>query len=57
MQMLVLGQKEDTKERDYRDMTRDVSPLKKCADAIVIDCTNLGIGEVIEKFMEYIGRR
>lgn len=47
----------DMKERDYRDMTRDVSPLKKCADAIVIDCTNLGIGEVIEKFMEYIGRR
>ncbi|HBB44777.1 MAG TPA: (d)CMP kinase [Clostridiales bacterium] len=47
----------DMKERDHRDMTRDVSPLKKCADAIVIDCTNLGIDEVIEKFMEYIGRR
>lgn len=44
----------DMKERDYRDTTRAVSPLKKCDDSIIIDCTKLNIEQVIEKFLEYI---
>ncbi|MFH1360346.1 MAG: (d)CMP kinase [Candidatus Omnitrophota bacterium] len=42
------------KERDTKDMTRDVGPLKKAEDAIVIDSTHLSIEEVVNKIMQYI---
>ena len=32
-------------ERDYRDMHREISPLKKCDDAILIDTSNKNILE------------
>ena len=40
------------KSRDARDSTREVSPLKKTADMIYINTTNLGIDEVVSKIME-----
>ena len=46
---------DDLKERDFRDKTRNISPLVVCKDAIVIDCTNLSISQVVDKFLEYIG--
>ena len=39
----------DLKERDHRDSTRSNSPLKQADDAILIDTTNMGIDEVIQK--------
>lgn len=45
---------EDMKNRDFNDTNRAISPLKKCKDSIVIDCTNLSIEQVVEKFLEYI---
>lgn len=36
-------------DRDHRDRTRAVAPLKPAADAILIDSSNLTIAEVIEK--------
>ena len=44
----------DMKERDHRDKTREISPLVICKDAIVIDCSNLGIEEVVNEFLKYI---
>ncbi|TDI71321.1 MAG: (d)CMP kinase, partial [Bacteroidetes bacterium] len=37
----------DLLERDKRDKTRDISPLKKAVDAIVIDTTHLSLEEQI----------
>lgn len=35
-------------ERDWRDSHRDIAPLRKVEDAIVIDNTNIGLEETIE---------
>ena len=44
-------------ERDLRDQNRDNSPLKKAADAIVIDTTNLSFEEqVLEIIRHYTAR-
>lgn len=39
-------------ERDKRDKSRSVSPLKPAADAIIIDTTNLPIVDVYERVLE-----
>ena len=39
---------EDIKTRDYNDMTRKISPLKKADDAIEVDSSNMNIDEVVE---------
>ena len=44
----------DMKERDFRDKNREISPLKICDDAIVIDSSNLSVDEVVSKFLEII---
>ncbi len=41
-------------ERDYRDMHRKISPLKKADDAILIDSSNLNKDEVVAKIMKLI---
>lgn len=40
---------EDIKERDYRDMHREISPLTKAGDAVLLDSSDLGIEEVLEE--------
>ncbi len=40
---------EEIEERDRRDRTRSVSPLKPADDAVIIDTSVLGIDEVFEK--------
>ena len=42
----------DIIERDKRDSSRDISPLKKAEDAIAIDSTNLTIEEVVSKIID-----
>jgi cytidylate kinase len=41
-------------ERDRSDEDREVGPLKRASDAIVIDTTNLSIEEVVEKLFECV---
>lgn len=41
----------DIIERDYRDMHRDVSPLIQTDDAILIDSSDMTIGEVVERII------
>ena len=43
--------------RDYQDMTREVSPLKKADDAIELDTSDLTISEVIAKMQEIVTKR
>jgi len=41
-------------ERDHKDLTRSVGPLKKADDAVCINTTHLSIDGVIEEMMKYI---
>ena len=37
--------KKDIEERDYRDMNRDISPLRQAEDAVLVDSSNMNIEE------------
>lgn len=41
----------DIEERDYRDMNREVSPLKQAEDAVLVDSSYMTIEEVVEKIV------
>lgn len=41
----------DIEERDYRDMHREVSPLRQAEDAVLLDTSAMGIGEVVEAIL------
>lgn len=41
--------KADIEERDYRDMHREISPLKQAPDAVLVDTSDMSIEQVIEK--------
>lgn len=41
-------------KRDYEDMHRDIAPLKKADDAVLIDTTNMSIDEVVDKILERV---
>ena len=41
----------DIEERDYRDMHREISPLKQAEDAILVDTSDMTIDEVVEKIL------
>ena len=45
---------EGIKDRDKRDSTREIAPLKKAEDAIYVDSTNLNIEQVVDKIIEII---
>jgi cytidylate kinase len=47
----------EIRERDQRDRTRAVSPLKPAQDAVVIDSTHLTLDQVIEQVEEIIQQR
>jgi CMP/dCMP kinase len=44
-------------ERDRRDTTRSVAPLRPAADAVIIDSTLLGIDQVVEQVLREAGAR
>jgi cytidylate kinase len=50
----------DIRERDARDSAREVAPLRAAADAIVLDTTDMTVGEsvafVLEKYRAAIGK-
>jgi cytidylate kinase len=41
-------------ERDHRDMTREVSPLRQAEDAVLVDTSDMGIDEVAERILEIV---
>ena len=48
---------ENIKDRDKRDSTRKIAPLKKADDAIYVDSTNLNIEQVVEKIIGIINEK
>lgn len=44
--------KSDIQERDHRDMTREIAPLKQAADAYLIDSSDMTIDEVVDAIVE-----
>ena len=46
--------KKAIEERDKSDQSRTVGPLKPAEDAIVVDTTNMGIEQVVEKLAGYV---
>lgn len=44
--------KEEIIERDQKDSAREVSPLRKAADAVVIDTSRLTIGEQVDRIVK-----
>ncbi len=46
--------KKDIEERDYRDMHRDISPLKQADDAVLVDSSDMTIDEVIDTIVGLI---
>ena len=47
----------DISARDERDRNRAVSPLEPAADAVQLDTTDAGIGQVVERVMGLAGER
>ena len=45
--------KKDIEERDYRDMHRDISPLREAEDAIHLDSTGMEIDEEVAYILEF----
>ena len=44
----------DIIERDHRDMTREISPLKQAEDAILVDSSDMTIDEVVDTLMTLV---
>jgi cytidylate kinase len=42
-------------ERDRRDSTRSASPMTVAGDAVVLDTSDLGIDEVVERVLDMVG--
>ena len=49
--------RDELEARDKRDMTRNVAPLMKAGDAVVVDSTGLSIDEVVNRIVEEARRR
>jgi CMP/dCMP kinase len=46
----------DIMERDSRDSSRDLAPLKKTDDACLVDSTGLSIDDVFRKILDIINK-
>lgn len=47
----------DIIERDHRDMTRELNPLKQAADAVLVDSSDMTIDEVVARLEEIIEQK
>ena len=48
---------EDLKERDFKDSTREISPLVMCKDAYLLDTSSTGIDDCINLMIKQIKNR
>lgn len=44
----------DIRDRDYRDMHREISPLKQAEDAVLVDSSDMTIDEVVEAILTLV---
>lgn len=47
----------DIKERDYRDMNREMSPLRQAGDAVLVDSSEMSIDEVVSAIRAIVAER
>lgn len=47
----------EIEERDYRDMNREVSPLKKAEDAVELDTSYMTISEVVDAMQKIVAEK
>lgn len=45
---------QDLLERDYNDSHREIAPLKKADDAVLLDCTDLTLEETTQALLEIV---
>ncbi len=43
---------EEIRDRDQRDMSREIAPLRQAEDAVLVDSSDLSIDEVVERIKE-----
>lgn len=48
--------KREIEERDYQDMHRQISPLKKADDAVIVDTSDLTLDEVVDVVLNLINK-
>lgn len=46
----------EIEQRDYQDMHRTISPLKKAKDAIEIDTSNMSLDELLEEILKHFDK-
>ena len=46
--------KKDIEERDYRDMNRDIAPLRQAEDAVLVDSSYMTIDESVQAILNLI---
>ena len=46
--------KKDIEERDYRDMNRDIAPLRQAEDAVLVDSSYMTIDENVQAILDLI---
>lgn len=46
--------KKDIEERDYRDMNRDIAPLRQAEDAVLVDSSYMTIDESVQVILDLI---
>lgn len=44
----------DIRDRDYRDMHREIAPLKQAEDAVLVDSSHMTIEEVVSAILEIV---
>lgn len=44
--------RQDIEERDYRDMHREISPLRKAEDAVLVDTSDMSIEQVVDRMTD-----
>ena len=49
--------KKDIEERDWQDMNREISPLKKAADAVEVDTSALNLQQSFDVFLDLIRQK
>lgn len=47
----------DIEERDYRDMHREMSPLRQADDAVLVDSSEMNIEQVVSAIREIVNRK
>jgi cytidylate kinase len=47
----------EIQERDQQDSGRDIAPLKKADDALLIDSTSLSIDEMLDRMLSVIEKK